>query len=187
MSYFKDLITAVQQTALRYKGVHTCIYQSDDLNNAQNNHDGIQVYIDDVTRSDLNITTDVFKVELNILILDQPTGESGSTILDVQDNCDLLACNLLYKIENIPEYYGYLRVHDYSIITVSHVTDDDSAGARLTVVFEMPNPVDICNQGDHWNDEPYSGETDYDIDVDVEDIEEIDLNPINLPKNPIRC
>ena len=186
MGYYRDIVKVLRDTFLRYSGVRTFRYQSEDLNNAQNNFDSFQVYVDDMTRHELNITTNVFKAEFSIYILKQPEGESGSTVIDIQDQAYVIAANVIAKLDNMMEYHGILQVHDWSIVTVSHVTDDDAAGVHLTLVLEMPNPANLCDD-DNWSDEPYSGETEYDIDVDAVEPGELDINPITLPKNPIRC
>lgn len=182
-SYYRQVIDIICDTFSRYKGVKTVRYQSDDLNNAQNNYPGIQVYIDDVTRSDLNIVDNIFKVEINIIILEQPSVDKP--ILDVQDECYTLAATVLAKLDVLEGYRNILSVYDYSIITVSHVTDDDAAGVRLTIVLSMPSPANLCDDS-VWG-EPWSGETDYDVDVPYDEPDKLDINPITLPKNPVRC
>ena len=82
----KDIIEALRHVSLTHKGVYTFRYQGDDLNNAQNNYKGYQVYVDDISLHQLNITTNIFKVEFQIYVLGHPTGESGNTVLDVQNN-----------------------------------------------------------------------------------------------------
>ena len=75
----KDVIDVLKNAALRHKGVRTFRYQADDLNNAQNNYKGYQVYVDDISHSQLNITTGIFKVEFQIYILGFADGTSGNT------------------------------------------------------------------------------------------------------------
>ena len=65
----KDIINIIKEVSLKHKGVKTFKYQSDDLNNAQNNHKYYQVYVDDISLHQLNITTNIFKAEFQVYVL----------------------------------------------------------------------------------------------------------------------
>lgn len=166
----KDIINVLKDCFTRYKGVRTFIYQSDDYNNAQNDFDAWQVYVDDVTRSDLNITDSTFTFECDIMVLSHVGGDE--TILDVQDKAYAMAATVVEMLDRNPVYYGVLRVRDYSILTVSHVTDDDAAGVRLTLKLDTPNPADLCY--DEWQ-EPWEPQPEPDLDITT----------ITLPKKPL--
>lgn len=183
MSYYQEIIEVVRETFLRYKGVRVFRYQDRLLNNAQGNEDEIQVFCDSQTLSQFNVTTNIAKMEMNIFILRQPSDEKP--ILVCQDDCYLVAANVVAKLDVLEDYRGILSVYDWSIVTVDHVTDNDSAGVRLTLVLSIPNPANLCE--DVFNPEPYSGDTDYDVDVPYDEPDRLDINPITLPKNPIRC
>lgn len=179
----KDVIEILKNVSLRHKGVRTFRYQSDVLNNAQNNHEYFQVYIDDINMHQLNITTNVFKAEFDIYVLGFPTGESGNTILDIQNNAYTIACDIMSYIDTQEAFRGILSVYDYSILTLSHYSDDNAAGVKLTLVLNMPNPVNLCTLDDNFNDEPYSGDTDTEITINEDDIGDISISPIHLPRN----
>lgn len=181
-----DIINIIKNVSLRHKGVRTFKYQADKLNNAQNNYGTYQVYVDDVSLHQLNITTNIFKAEFEVYVLSQPDGTSGNTILDVQNNAYTIACDIMAYIDTQDAFQGILRVYDYSILTLSHYSDDDSAGVKLSLVLQMPSPVDLCTLDDNFNDEPYSGDTDTEITINKDEIGEIDINPIKLPTNR-RC
>ena len=181
-----DIINIIKDVSLRHKGVRTFKYQADKLNNAQNNYGTYQVYVDDVSLHQLNITTNIFKAEFEVYVLSQPDGSSGNTILDVQNNAYTIACDIMAYIDTQDAFQGILRVYDYSILTLSHYSDDDSAGVKLSLVLQMPSPVDLCTLDDNFNDEPYSGDTDTEITINKDEIGEIDINPIKLPTNR-RC
>ena len=95
-----------------------------------------------------------------------------------------MAANLIAKIDNLSEYKGILSVHDWSILTVSHYTDDDSAGVKITLVLEIPSPVSLCTLDDNFNDEPYVEKEDVDNEITIKEDEvgDIELRPIKLPK-----
>ena len=179
----KDIIEALRHVSLTHKGVYTFRYQGDDLNNAQNNYKGYQVYVDDISLHQLNITTNIFKVEFQIYVLGHPTGESGNTILDVQNNAYTIAVDILGKIDSDDAYRGILGVYDYSILTLSHYTDDNAAGVKLSLVLQMPSPLNYCELDDNFDDEEHEEEQDHEIDVPDNEVGDIDITPIHLPKN----
>ena len=180
----KDIISILEDTFLRYKGVRTFKYQDDSLNNTQPSDLDYQVFVDDYSYHRLNITTGIFVAEFNICILKTPS--VNESILDIQDYAYSLACNVMEKIDTMEENMGVLSVYDYSIVTLSHYTDNDSAGVRLTLSLQTPNPANLCDDT-NWNDEPYSGDTEPVIDVSGATVGRIDVNPITLPKRPKRC
>jgi len=177
----KDVINILKDISLRHKGVHTFRYQGDDLNNAQNNHKYYQVYVDDISHHQLNITTNIFKAEFQIYILGFVDDEHS--ILDVQNNAYTIAADIIAYIDTQEAYKGILSVYDYSILTLSHYTDDSSAGVKLSLVLEMPSPVNLCELDYNFNDEPYPEDEDNEIDLDIDGVGDIDLKPIKLPKS----
>lgn len=182
----KDVIEIIKDVSLKHKGVYTFRYQGDDLNNAQNNYPGYQVYVDDINLHELNITTNIFKVKFEIYVLGHPTGESGKTILDIQNNAYTIACDIMAKIDTDEAFRGILSVYDYSILTLARYTDDNAAGVKLSLVLQMPSPLNWCTLDDNFDDEPHEEEQDHEIDVDTDDVGDIDINPITLPRN-INC
>ena len=52
---------------------------------------------------------------------------------------------------------------------------------KLSVVLEVPEPVDLCKLADQFNEKPYTPEPDAKITVPDTSIGEIDVMPIDLP------
>jgi len=179
----KDVINIIKDISLRHKGVRTFRYQSEILNNAQNNHKMYQVYVDDVSLHELNITTNIFKAKFEIYILGFVDDEN--TVLDVQNNAYTIACDIMAYIDTKDEFKGVLSVYDYSILTLSHYTDDNASGVKLSLVLQMPSPVNLCSLDDNFNDEPYEDDEDSEIDINNDEIGDIEINPITLPTNRI--
>lgn len=179
----KDVVNIIKDISLRHKGVRTFRYQSEILNNAQNNHAMYQVYVDDVSLHELNITTNIFKAKFEIYILGFV--DDDTTVLEVQNNAYTIACDIMAKIDIDDAYKGVLSVYDYSILTLSHYTDDNAAGVKLSLVLQMPNPVNLCTLDDNFNDGPYEDEPDNEININNEEIGDLDINPITLPTNRI--
>lgn len=179
----KDVIDIIKNVSLRHKGVRTFRYQGDDLNNAQNNYKGYQVYVDDISLHELNITTNIFKANFEIYILGFVDDEN--TVLDVQNNAYTIACDIMAYIDNQEAFQGVLSVYDYSLLTLSRYSDDSSAGVKLSLTLQMPNPVNLCTLEDNFNDEPYEDDDDQEIDINNEEIGDIEINPITLPRNRV--
>lgn len=177
----KDVIEILKNASLRHKGVYTFRYQGDDLNNAQNNYKMYQVYVDDISLHQLNITTNIFKVEFQIYILGFVNEDK--TILDVQDDAYTIAVDLMAFIDSQDEFQGVLSVYDYSILTLSRYGDDSSAGVKLSLVLQMPSPLNWCTLDENFDDEPHKEEEDHKIDVDINEVGDITINPIKLPRN----
>lgn len=183
----KSFVELFKNIALRHKSVYTFRYQGDDYNNAQNNYRTYQVYMDTYSVHQLNITTNIFIGEFQLYILSQPDGTSGNTVEDVQTNAFTIAVDILGAIENWEEYKGVLSLHDYSILTLDRYSDDSSAGVKLSVVLEYPSPLNLCTLDDNFDDEPHEEEPDHEIDIDSNEVGDIDINPIKLPRNNINC
>lgn len=179
----RDVVNIIKDISLRHKGVRTFRYQSEILNNAQNNNAMYQVYVDDVSLHELNITTNIFKAKFEIYILGFV--DDDTTVLEVQNNAYTIACDIMAYIDIKDEFKGVLSVYDYSILTLSHYTDDNAAGVKLSLVLQMPNPVNLCTLDDNFNDEPWEDEPDHEIDINNEEIGDLDINPITLPTNRI--
>lgn len=177
----KDVIEVLKEASLRHKGVYTFRYQGDDLNNAQNNYKMYQVYVDDISHHELNITTNIFKAEFEIYILGFVNEDK--TILDVQNDAYTIAVDIMAFIDSQEEYQGILSVYDYDILTLSHYTDDSSAGVKLSLVLQMPSPLNWCTLDDNFDDEPHKEEEDHKIDVPTDEVGDITINPIKLPRN----
>lgn len=180
----KDVIEILKDICLRHKGVRTFRYQSDILNNAQNNYGTFQVYVDDASFHQLNITTNIFRAEFQVYVLGFVDDEND--VLTVQNNAYTIACDIMAYIDTQEAFQGVLSVYDYSILTLSHYSDDNSAGVKLSLVLQMPSPVNLCTLDDNFNDEPYEEEKDKEIDINDDEVGDIDLNPIHLPINR-RC
>ena len=176
----KDVIDILKDISLRHKGVRTFRYQGDDLNNAQNNYKGFQVYVDDISHHQLNITTNIFRAEFEIYVLGHVNDENP--VLDVQNDAYTIACDIMAYIDTKPEFYNVLSVYDYDILTLSRYTDDSTAGVKLSLVLQMPSPVNLCELDDNFNDEPYEDDPDREIDINDEEIGDIDIKPIHLPR-----
>ena len=179
----KDVIEILKDISLRHKGVRTFRYQGDDLFNAQNNHSYFQVYVDDISLHQLNITTNIFRAEFQVYVLGFV--DDDNDVLTVQNNAYTIACDIMAYIDTQEAFQGVLSVYDYSILTLSHYSDDNSAGVKLSLVLQMPSPVNLCTLDDNFNDEPYEEEKDKEIDINDDEVGEIDLKPIHLPKNRI--
>ena len=186
LSMLTDVITVLKDLCLRHNGVRTFKYQDKTYNNAQNNHKTFQTYLSDTSFHQLNITTTVFRAEFQLYVLNQPEKKDDpDDILAVQEEAYEIACNIIAAIDELEDYKGILSVYDYSILVISHYSDDDSAGVKVSLVISMPNPVSLCDIWDNFNDDPYEEPEDPEIDVPETEIpDELTITITKLPKNP---
>lgn len=157
-----DIINILHDVYLRHKGVRTFKYQSEILNNAQGNNEGIQVYVSSTSYGNLNITTNIFTLEFQCYILQQYDG-TPEDLVARQDECVQVAVDVLGMIDYDREYRTMVKLHDYSIITLDHYTDDDSCGARLSMTLEIASPLNLCELEDNFNETPYEKPEDNEI------------------------
>lgn len=178
---YKEVVGIIKDTVSRFKGVNFVRYQGDDLNNQQQNNKTIQVYIDDVSLHEFNLTTNIAKAEYQLYILGFP--DDDNSVLDIQDKCYDVALYTLAYIDNHPVFKGIVRVYDYSILTLSRYSEQSNAGVKLSVVLEIPNGVNMCEIEDHFNDEPYEEEKDHEITISNNEVGTITINPIHIKPN----
>lgn len=179
---YKDVVNVIKDALSRFKGVNFVKYTGDDLINQQNNNKTLQCWIDDISLHQFNLTTNIVKAEYQIYILGFPENNMPDSILDIQDKCYNAAINVMAYIDTRDELKGLISVYDYSILTLSRFTDDSSAGVKLSLVLEIPNGVNLCELDDNFG-EPYTPEKDNDIDIEINEVGEIDLKTIDLPRN----
>ena len=69
-------------------------------------------------------------------------------------------------------------------MTLSRYTEQSNAGVKLSLVLEIPNGVNLCEVDDKFG-EPYKEEEDKEIDVQTDDVGDLDISPIKLPRNRV--
>lgn len=179
---YKDVVNVIKDALSRFKGVNFVKYTGDDLINQQNNNKTLQCWIDDISLHQFNLTTNIVKAEYQIYILGFPEHQTPDEILDIQDKCYNAAINVMAYIDTRDELKGLISVYDYSILTLSRFTDDSSAGVKLSLVLQIPNGVNLCELDDNFG-EPYTPDKDNDIDIEINEVGDIDLKTIDLPRN----
>ena len=177
----ENIVEIIKEVCLKYKLVKDFHYQSSILTNAQNNHNYLQCVLDDVSIHNLNITPrpNIFVSQFDLYILGFPTKEEES-ILEIQSICYDAAIRIINKLDDIgiKDYQGMLAVHDYSILTLSHYTDDSTCGVKVSISLEVP--INVCDLEDYFDDEVTEKPEDT-----VEE-KKIELKPIRI-KNEQQC
>lgn len=177
----KILVNAIKEEAEHIKNVKFFKYDGADLINTQNNSEPIQIWIEDDIFTEYLVTKDLIKVQMNIDILDN-IGENED-ILDVHDRTTKIAIVLIKLIEE--KYKNILSVYDFNMLNVSHYSDDDLFGTRMSLYLTMPSPINFCNISDFIDKfNKYYKAEDKDITINKPeiDINNIDINPIKLKK-----
>lgn len=184
--YYKEIVESLINVLSRFKGVNYVRYTGDDLINQQHNYNTLQCWMDNVSFSQYNITTNINKIEFQVYILGLADETSGNTVLDVQDKCYNVAVNFLTYVDNMPQFQNLISLYDWSIITLDRFTGQSNAGVKVSVVLNAVSPINLCDFENWFNDEPYSGDTDTEIDININNVGDLDIMPINLPPNR-RC
>ena len=177
----KNLVEAIKEQARHIKNVKSFNYEGADLINAQNNNATIQVFVEDDIFVEYIVTKDLIKIQLNIDILDT-IGDDEEKV-DIHDKTTKIAIVLIKLIEE--NYKNILSVYDFNMLNVSHYTDDDLFGTRVSLYLTMPSPINFCNISDFIDNlNEYYKEEDKEININIKeiDIDNININPIKLKK-----
>lgn len=177
----KNLVEAIKEQAEHIKNVKHFNYEGADLINAQNNNSTIQIWIEDDIFTEYLVTKDLVKIQMNIDILDT-IGDNEEKV-DVHDRTNKIAIVLIKLIEE--NYKNILSVYDYNMLNVSHYSDDDLFGTRMSLYLTMPSPVNQCNINefiDELNEYEKNDDKDITINKPEIDINNININPIKLKK-----
>lgn len=177
----KNLVEAIKEQARHIKNVKHFKYEGADLINSQNNNSTIQIWVEDDIFTEFITTKDIIKVQMNIDILDNII--DGKEKVDVHDRTTKIAIVLIKLIEE--SYKGILSVYDYNLLNVSHYTDDDLFGTRMSIYLTMPSPVNECNIKDFIDElNEYYKEEDKEITINKPEIniDNININPVKLKK-----
>ena len=184
---YNQIIQYIMECAMKHVAVKSVKYQSRILINQQNSNPNYQVVIEDDAYLQYNKTGNVNTMSLNIDILSH-CGDDDN-ILDIQSTALQIAAELLKYVETDDYFLSLLKIDDYDFLMLSHFTDDDSAGIRITIQFVVPNPVDMCSFRDNFDEdkgftvEKEDNSIDLKKEQDCENGEKngITLNPIKLP------
>lgn len=177
----KNLVEAIKEQAEHIKNVKHFNYEGADLINAQNNNSTIQIWIEDDIFTEYLVTKDLVKVQMNIDILDNIRDDEEK--VDVHDRTNKLGIVLIKLIEE--NYKNILSVYDYNLLNVSHYSDDDLFGTRMSLYLTMPSPVNYCNINefiDELNEYEKNDDNEITINKPEIDINNININPVKLKK-----
>ena len=177
----KNLINAIKEVAEHIKNVKSFNYEGSDLINAQNNNATVQVWVEDDVFTEFIVTKDLIKVQMNIDILDNI--RDGEEKVDTHDRTTKIAIVLINLLEY--RYKNILSVYDYNMLNVSHYSDDDLFGTRMSLFLTMPSPINFCNINEFIDElNEYEENEDNDITINIKeiDIDNININPIKLKK-----
>lgn len=175
------LVNAVMNTAEKIKGIKFFRYEGEDYINQQNNNATWQVWFEDDMYTDYLVTRDILKITFNIDILHNVY--QGDSNLDVHNEAFKIGIVLLKMLDKTLEN---ISVYDYSFLNLSHFSDDDLFGVRMTISLFAPSPINECNI-DEYIDEmnEYEKTEDKEITINAREIniDQLNLNPIKLNKN----
>ena len=170
---------------MKHVAVKSVKYQSRILINQQNSNPNYQVVIEDDAYLQYNKTGNVNTMSLNIDILSHCGDDDG--ILDIQSTALQIGAEFIKYVEIDDYFLSLLKIDDYDFLMLSHFTDDDSAGVRISIQFVVPNPVDMCSFRDNFDEDKGFTVEKEDNSIDLKKEQDckngggITLNPIKLP------
>lgn len=157
----KEFVNYILDIAKYHKAINYVGYKRNININDQHNTKYFQFIIEDECLLQKQIIEGILTMRLNIDVLGFV--DSDSNVLDVQDNALHVLLDVMEYINN-----GNLsEIRDFSIISYSEYTDDNSSGCRASIQFIIPNPINLCEYKDNF------------IEKESEDIPMIDIEPSN--------
>lgn len=180
---YQDIVNYIMQCAIKHIAVKTVKYQSRSLINAQNSNASMEFVIEDNADLQYYKTSNTYGLNFNIDIIGH-----GKNILEIQALAFQIGTEIVAYVGRDTTMMGILSTLDTDFLFLSHFTDDDSHGVRLSWEMAIPNPVDLCTFGDNFDEDNMQVEEKDDIDlrpstpVEQED-NELKLTPVKLPRN----
>lgn len=183
---YNDIINYILGVAMKHTAVKAVKYQSRLLINAQPTNPSLQFIVEDNADAQHYKQSGTFALNLNIDIIGHPTEEVPS--LDMQSYAFQAANEIVAYVNSDKEYQGLLSTLDKDFIFLSHFTDDNSSGVRLSWQLAIPDPIDYCTLTDNFDEDRIGHLTTDDVDLNPTDIpasneNTLTLNPIRLPSN----
>ena len=183
---YRDIINYILDTALKHKAIKAVKYQSRLLINAQPTNPSLEFVIEDNADIQFYKTSQTMALNLNIDVIGHPTKEHSS--LDMQNYAFQAATEIVGYVDNDPQYQSILSTLDKDFLFLSHFTDDDSSGVRLSWQLAIPEPLNYCTLSDNFDEDRPADITDSNIDLNTdagvkEEESNLTLRPVRLPKN----
>lgn len=180
---FQQLIIFILNNFFRHKAVNTAKYQSRILINAQGNNLGYQAVIEDDPYFEQS-GNGTMRGTFNIDVINSKKNDT----LNTQSTAFQVAVETIARMGRDQTFLGLVKVDSYDVQMVSHFTDDDSDGVRISLTLAVPEPVDMCTTDDNFDDDKEidvniinDGEdTEIDIPEQCDGDDSIDLKPIRL-------
>ena len=156
----KDTIEYLLNIASKHVLInHTSYKEVYNINDSHNDKQ-FQFIIDSNNMIENNITENILKYKLEMYCLGFV--KTNITQLDIQDQATHMLVDFINYIDN--DNYP-IEVYDWSILSLSEYTDNNSAGAKLTLNVIIPNILNLCEYKDNFIEKP------------IEEIPSIDITP----------
>lgn len=143
-----ELINYLLEVAKKHKLVRTAKYKRHFNINDQNNHKYYQFIIDDENMVEKQVTEGILTYKTSILILGFV--KTDTTVLEVQENALHIGLDWMQYLKVQREMP--LQIRDFSILSFSEYSDDNSAGVKLDIQFVIPEPTNLCTWEDNFSD-----------------------------------
>lgn len=147
---FEQIMNYIGTTALKHVAVKQYKYQKRIMINQQDNNAYMQVVIEDDPYGQYIKESGVYTLTINIDVLGFP--KDDTEILKIQSDAFQVASELIAYIDKDTTFMDRISVYDYSMLSISHFTDDNAAGQRLSLELVVPNPINLCTLDDNFSE-----------------------------------
>lgn len=142
----EQIINVIKDVSLKHKDIQYFKYQDNLLINQQNNNKYLQCIVDDTSIHNLQISQSprIITASFDVYILGFI--KEDDTLLSMQNKCYDAAMHIITKMG---DYSDIVDVYDYSIMTLSHFTDDNACGVKITLSLYVP--FGVCDIDSHFD------------------------------------
>lgn len=162
----EQIINYILSVAAKHILINYIRYDSKILVNQQNSNLNYQFIIEDngyISSNSGNDNANTFTLNFDVIA---HTNGSPSEILNVQSNAFQAASEIIKYIQRDDKFLGTVNIDDFDYLFLSHWTDDDSAGVRVTLNLIIPCLVNLCNLYSNFDEDKKLDEiTDNDINI----------------------
>lgn len=179
----KELIDEILTLAYKHVSVGSVRYDREININDFHGNKGFQVIVEsDSSLLEKQVVEGIITLTLSMDIL----GFVGKNkVIEVQDEALHIGLDIMQYIQ---DNMYHMEIRDYSFLSLTEYSDDNSSGVRITLKLAVPSPINICMYEDNFIEKQEEEEQAIDLTNGdectnskfVEEGTELKLKPIRL-------
>lgn len=184
---YSEIVDYIKNVCNKHVAVKSAKYQNSSLINQQGNNPYVQVIVEsNGVYAQWLKTSNVFTMTFNIDFLGF-VDRGGNSELDVHNLTFQIANEVLAYIDGDFSMKQFISIWDYDLLSLSHFSNDNTSGWRLSLELVVPTPIDLCNMYDNFDEDKMEVEDEKELDLVNPNPEsksnELQLKPVKLPRN----